>query len=317
MLKLIKQAGSPYWYARGTINGRRICKSTKETSRKNAAVRLREIEDKAKGRKSSDTPTFAEVLENYIDAGGETRFLGPILKHFGKKTLDQINNRSMRDAAKILYPDCAASTIRRQLYVPVNAIMHLADEDEIWTAPRLKGPKVEKPEMKAASDKWFAAVLPECNPRLVALLLFMATTGWRIGEALSAKLDLIAATATIPDSKTKVAKKTKIVPEVVAAIANAGGSFGYHERNAPRKALQAACERAKVEYLTPHQVGRHTFASNLLEMGKSLKFVQDAGGWKSGRLVMDTYGHLEQSEVQSETNELAENWLKNVKKGAK
>ena len=317
MLKLVKPEGRKFWYARGTINGRRIFKSTKETVRKNAAIVLRQIEDKAKGGEPGRAPTFAEVLENYIDAGGETRFLSPILAHFGKMTLDQINNRTMRDAVKVLYPDAANSTIRRQLYVPVNAIMNLADEDEIWTAPRLKAPKVKKVPMKAASDEWFDAVLPECSPHLYALLLFMATTGWRTTEAVTAELDLGRGTATIPDSKNKEGKQATMTTEVIVAIANAGGSFKYHERNAPRKALKAACERAGVEYLKPHQVGRHTFATNLLRAGKSVKFVQDAGSWKSARLVMETYGHLEQSEVRTAATETVQNWLTNLKRGSK
>lgn len=317
MLKLIKPAGRKFWYARGTINGRRIFQSTKETVRKNAAIILRRIEDTAKGGEPGRAPTFAEVLENYIDAGGETRFLPPILAYFGRMTLDQINNRTMRDATKVLYPDAANSTIRRQLYVPVNAIMNQADEDEIWTAPRLKAPKVEKAIKKAASDEWFAAVLPECSPHLYALLMFMATTGWRISEAVSADLDLQRGTATVPKTKIKEGKQATLTTEVIVAIANAGGSFRYRERNAPRKALEAACKRAGVEYLTPHQVGRHTFATNLLRAGKSVKFVQDAGSWKSARLVMETYGHLEQSEVRAEATETVQNWLTNLKRNTK
>ena len=83
-------------------------------------------------------------------------------------------------------------------------------------------------------------------------------------------------------------------------------------RNSVYETLKRACERAGIEYLTPHQAGRHTFATNLLAAGKSLAFVKDAGHWSSGRLVMDTYGHLEQSDIRKSSAEVGGNWGKAI-----
>ena len=43
----------------------------------------------------------------------------------------------------------------------------------------------------------------------------------------------------------------------------------------------------------------------------------EGGRWKSGRLVMDTYGHLEQSDVQTESKELGQIWGDEIKRKAK
>jgi site-specific recombinase XerD len=59
--------------------------------------------------------------------------------------------------------------------------------------------------------------------------------------------------------------------------------------------------RAELPVMTSHQVGRHSFAARLLRQGKTLKEVQEAGGWskKSYRLLAEIYGHLEQSAVDA------------------
>jgi site-specific recombinase XerD len=53
--------------------------------------------------------------------------------------------------------------------------------------------------------------------------------------------------------------------------------------------------------MTSHKIGRHAFAARLLRQGKTLKEVQEAGGWskKSYRLLAEIYGQLEQSAVDA------------------
>lgn len=87
---------------------------------------------------------------------------------------------------------------------------------------------------------------------------------------------------------------------MIAALANIPGDrddaqqvFTYKNRSGPITALKTACRNAGVEYHSPHEIGRHTFATWMLSQGHTLAEVAEAGGWASIQLVMDVYGHLE------------------------
>lgn len=54
MGSLVKQAGSPYWYARFTVDGREIWKSTRTANRRDAEAILKAYENAARGRASTD-----------------------------------------------------------------------------------------------------------------------------------------------------------------------------------------------------------------------------------------------------------------------
>ena len=69
--------------------------------------------------------------------------------------------------------------------------------------------------------------------------------------------------------------------------------------------LKRACQRAGVEYLSPHKAGRHSFAARLLRDGNSLKALQEAGGWKSPGVVASTYAHLERAQVDRAVREVS------------
>ena len=75
--------------------------------------------------------------------------------------------------------------------------------------------------------------------------------------------------------------------------------FGYAGRWSVNQAIERACQRAGVPYLSSHKVGRHAFAARLLRAGHSLKLVQEAGGWRVARMVSDHYGHLERSQISA------------------
>jgi site-specific recombinase XerD len=57
--------------------------------------------------------------------------------------------------------------------------------------------------------------------------------------------------------------------------------------------IKRARKRAGLEHYRPHQVGRHAFATRLLNAGASTSAVKQAGGWKSESRAFDEYyGHL-------------------------
>jgi len=59
--------------------------------------------------------------------------------------------------------------------------------------------------------------------------------------------------------------------------------------------MKAVCRRAGIPFVPPHQAGRHSFASNALAMGATAKEVMEAGGWKTARMVLETYAHANEA----------------------
>jgi len=103
--------------------------------------------------------------------------------------------------------------------------------------------------------------------------------------------------------------RSSALPHVVAQALRELGQGSPDERVMPHgerwctsainQALERAADKAGVRRLYTHSVGRHAFAARLLRQGKSLKFVQSAGGWETLEIVARHYGHLEQSDLRS------------------
>jgi integrase len=70
---------------------------------------------------------FWQAAKGYTDAGGEARYLPRLIKHFGPDTMiEDIGEAEIIGAAVALYPDCAPDTIRRQVRVPISAVIRWA-----------------------------------------------------------------------------------------------------------------------------------------------------------------------------------------------
>ena len=109
-LKLNRRRGSPNWYIRGTVRGITVDESTGVADRSAAeAIRAQRewefIQRSIFGRKA--TATFLEAAVAYMEAGGERRFLAPLIKHFGNQPLANIDQAAIDRAAKRLYPHAA------------------------------------------------------------------------------------------------------------------------------------------------------------------------------------------------------------------
>lgn len=62
-----------------------------------------------------------------------------------------------------------------------------------------------------------------------------------------------------------------------------------------------------VKELTPHWL-RHTFASELMANGAAVKQIMEAGGWKTSKVVIETYSHNAPSEVAQQVQNLPFNF---------
>lgn len=72
-----------------------------------------------------------------------------------------------------------------------------------------------------------------------------------------------------------------------------GQLFGNKSRNILYGALRRSCANVGIKYLPTYQPGRHSFATSLHQNeGWYSRQIADVGGWKSPRVVDETYIHI-------------------------
>jgi integrase len=244
------------------------------------------------------TVTFAECALAYAKDGGEARFLVKVTAILGERRLQDITPRDVRQAARDAYPDAAAATVNRQGIVPAQAVINYGHAQG-WCNPiRVQGLPVPRVRKTAVGRPYLDALRPHLPPRLFALMLFLHITGRRIGDALALRVedvDLPRLRVIIRDPKNGepaaaylTAEAAQLLAEVMPTL---GSVFGYAARSSVYATLRRACQKAGVQYLGTHQVGRHSYATALDNAGWSAKAIADAGGWKSPALVQNTYVH--------------------------
>ncbi len=195
---------------------------------------------------------------------------------------------------------------------------------EVWKRSRGRRRRGEGEEMEAAnvlSAAEIAAFLGaarEKAPDALPLILFLADTGARLGEALAlrwADVDLSAGHARIRRSfssgkrlnptKTGQSRSVELSARLRADLAanrpdlfgaetlvfpsETGGLLDPHNfRRAYRRAVEKAFGLGR--RFTPHGL-RHSFASLHMARGTPLKWIQAQGGWASAKVLLDVYGH--------------------------
>jgi integrase len=188
MLKLFppRKGYSSHWRIRGTYLGQHVNRSAKTGDRKIAAKLLKKWrEDIERGAYTRpDDPTFASAALSYMQAGGERRFLKPLLEYFGERLLAQIGQREVDGAGAALFPEATAATRNRQVYGPVSAVLR-----HVGITTGLRRPKGSRGESRLSwlsQDEAFVllAAATELHGRFGALCTFLLYTGCRLSEGL-------------------------------------------------------------------------------------------------------------------------------------
>lgn len=294
----VKQASTGIWQITGTVAGIRIRESARTRDRRLAEEKAAAIEAEIyrEGERQHHY-TFEQAVISYAEDGGEVRFLAPALEYFAGWQLRRITPAEIRKAAVDLYPGTSASTRNRQGIVPVQAVINHAHQQG-WCPPiRVRRFAEKKPERRAIGRDWIEAFMAEAAPNTAALVLFMFQTGARIGEAIALEwsdVDLAAGTATLRETKNGEDHTCHLTAELaarMAALPLGPRVFGYTNRSGVYGAIRRACRRAGIEYVPPHQAGRHSFATTLRDAGMFAEEIAEAGNWKSVALVSSTYVH--------------------------
>lgn len=243
-LKLIPpgdRKGSKVYYVRGTVTGYRngqpvtvnVERSTRETRKREAEAARSQIEAsvlEAIRAGHVDVPTVADLASRYMDRGGDTRFLAPIIRLLGETRASDLTQEAVDDAAAEAYPGRAASTVNRQFHTPLIALgrkgargTHFPFEIErpenregtkrlVWMRPRAALHHVEA--VRAMNRR------PTSAP---AMLAWLYGEGCRMGETILADvsdLNLDDGFALLRDETTKARTERRLAlsPLVVAEL---------------------------------------------------------------------------------------------------
>ena len=303
----LTKRGGIWWYS-FTIDGRRVRRSAKTSDRRLAEDIA--IKDEWRNRHAAvhgpeAVLTFGEALALYVDAGKDTRFLLPILDRLGSVRVGDVKPQIIRSLAKELYPDASPATWNRHVITPIRAVINHAAESGLCPHIRVKRFPEAKKQHKPGSAEWLRKFRAACSSQhMAALARFMFETGARIGEAVALTWDdtsLQDGLASFGKTKNGDPHIVYLSPGMVADLANLPPAtrntrkvFAYSSRHSVYGAWQTACDRAGIEYLSPHKAGRHGFATELIvRHGVDIPTTAKLGNWKSHRLLSETYAHPE------------------------
>jgi len=311
MLKLEVRGKKKTFWIVGTAGRKRIRQSAKTSIRSHAEIIRAKLETELGERQifgAKRTCTFAEAAVHYLTQGGEARFMSKLLDEFGLIKIADITSPMVADAARRMYPDGGPAYLVRVVYTPLHATIRKAAKADMCELKIFDKPKVPKREATDyATDAFLMKLLADGLTTIEqkAVVLLMAFTGARDQEALSIEwhqIDFTDRSVVLSKTKNGDPRRVKLADVVIDALIAmspkpSGRIFGYSSRYSLIQMVKRACKRAGLDYLSPHEIGRHGFAARLLAAGHNLKMVQEAGGWKTIRIVAETYGHLERSKV--------------------
>lgn len=215
-----------YAYLRGTLRGIRVRESTgvndEALAEEIRAKREWEIlQSSVHGITTGGT--FLAGVAAYLENGGESRFLQPLIDHFGSTPLAKIDQAAIDLAAKKIYPGLAPATLDRQIYTPMAAVIGKASEYKLCSPIKLKRPKMPKGRVRWITHAEAFNLIEACAPHLKPLVAFLFYTGARVGEALWLdwrNVDLQRAQVQFLDTKNGKDRGVPLHPDLVAILAN-------------------------------------------------------------------------------------------------
>ena len=325
MLKLIQRHSSPNWYIRGTVRGQSVDESTGTRIRK-AAEEIKTkreaelLEQSIHGRRV--TVTFSQAALSYLEHGGSTRFMKPVLLHFGSMKLSAVGQDELDRATKLLYPGRAPSTINRQLYTPVSGVIQHAAKRGWCNANKLDRPKSPEGRVRWLTKTEADALLQACAPHLRPLVMFLLYTGARCGEALWLEwkdIDLERKHVQFVRTKNGTSRGVPLHTRLVECLnvqqrsrlhacvfSKPNGQIFTRSRDTVsdtsagtriKTAFANAVRRAGITDFSPHDC-RHTWATWHYQANRDLGALQKLGGWKTLSMVM-RYAHTNVDELAS------------------
>lgn len=297
--KLISPDAARRWAhyrVRGTEFGVYIDRSTQTGDRKVAQRLLTQWKGEAKrialAGETKRSPTFAGAVLAYMEAGGERRFLVPLLKHFMELPLSSIGQAEIDAASIALYPNATAATRNRQVYSPMSAIMKRAGLPAQFKRPKGAQGARRLQWLKPEEAMRLLKAAEELDARFGALCTFLLYTGCRLSEALKLEpkdLHLEENFAYVRDTKNSSPRPVHMPEAAVRALGGLPTSdrrtvFGLSKHGRLYSTLEKAFLRAGLD--APDRVAfhvfRHTYGAWMRRYaGLDTSGLVATGAWKS------------------------------------
>lgn len=295
----------PFWYLRGTIDGRAFEVSTGATDRagaeKFAAEYLRR-----EGGAAGTSLGFRDAVEAFIawrrPKNEDCRLLSALADWFGTRRLSAIRHADLVGAANALYPRGAPATKNRKVITPAAAVLHYA-ADQGWCEYRRfrKFPVPRRSPRLPASDATMRLLLANTDGPKRLLLALLYETGLRISDALRISwpdIDLVAARLEVQIAKTDERAALPLSPTLLALLAAAQKHgfrvFPWSSRMSVYRWLRPLTRQLGVTY-TPH-LSRHALATWMLEQGIPDRQAAEQGVWRDPR-SLHRYQHARPADI--------------------
>lgn len=276
-LKLIPPSAkrrTPNYSVRGTHLGCYINRSLGTSEKVLAKKLIRELEkDIERGAVTGKGAVgFAAAANAYMKAGGETKYLSPLIAHFKHTALVDITQSAIDNAATEIYPHATPATLNRQVYTPMSAVLKRAGiEQKIKRPIGWRGQRMTHWLTAEQAFSIFNAVPTIQAPSekklyFRALLILYCYTGMRLSDALRLKIDNVdlgAKTALLYTTKSKTPRLVYLPDVVIEALkalpAGSSGDrlFPFHKGGRFYKLFRLTCEAAGV--VLPPRVKFHVF----------------------------------------------------------
>lgn len=324
-LRIITRKGAKTLYIRGTCCGKSIFESTGVTDRELAEAYRISVENQiqtAHVYRKKYAISFVEAAEMYINSGGGSQYMAPIIKAVGLMKVEQIRQSDLDTMSLKLYPKGSNATRNRQAYTPFIAVMNYAANSDFcplrkWRRPKA-GDKIRKPRFADFTEMAF--FYNAAKPHIKIIIVLLTYTGLRMGEAVNLlwqDIDLDKQWAIIRKTKTGkprgvplhravIKELSKVKDRSGYVLRSRGGNEGYVRNyrggNMARKSKESALRNGGIDHLTWHDL-RHTCATWLQMAGIDRETRQDILGHSRGA-VHDTYVHVPQNRLIAEINKL-------------
>lgn len=272
----------------------------------------------------ADSPKFVDFslrwLATYVatnnkpsEQRSKKRILnGSLIPFFGKKPISEIKTADIETyKANELTRGVSAKTINNRLAALRKCLVTAMDWDQLEKLPKIQLLKVVPPKIHFLNE-YEVQRLVNASQTIVegTMVLLAARTGLRFSELralewgdvnLETRVIAIRRSAVGKDIGTPKNGRIRYVPltnEAVEALNGIRSDSGlvfcfngrmFHYWTALRR-LQESCAKAGIAQIAWHTL-RHTFASQLVSRGASLKSVQDLLGHSTVNMTL-RYAHL-------------------------
>jgi len=311
----LHQRPNGIWHIRGTVQQRRVDQSSRTRVRAEAeAIRAQLEADLFKRAVYGDkaVATFAEAADAYMAAGGSTDHMRPLLLKIGARKLADLRQVEIDRLARDMKPGAKASTLVRQVYTPISAVLNFAAEQGLCDPVRLRKPKIEAGRVDYLTPAEAEILLGFLPPQLRALVTFYLATGCRATEALDLEWRDVSPKGervVFWETKGGYARGVPLQRRVSLPERGAGAVWlnksgePWHGYDAINLMLRRYTERHSPtgEPMKPTDKGprfrhvhchlfRHTWATWAYACTRDMTFLMQHAGWKSATMVM-RYAH--------------------------